>query len=94
MSTCLPEQASVILLEVEKDKNFMRSLANYSNLTIRISRLRIFRRNNHNGKSYFFVVKSDEIPGCAAHGSTVSEALVNFQKTAEVWLKWFDDSFA
>ena len=65
----------------------MASLANYEKLTIRISRIRIFRRNNGNGH-YRFVAKSDEIPGCAAHGPTISAALDNFQKTAELWLKW------
>jgi len=68
----------------------MVGLANYNNLTIRISRMRTFKRNNDNN-NYLFVAKSDEIPGCAAHGLTISEALNNFQKTAELWLKWFDN---
>lgn len=68
----------------------MVGLANYNNLTIRISRMRTFRQNNDNN-NYLFVAKSDEIPGCAAHGLTISEALNNFQKTAELWLKWFDN---
>jgi len=67
----------------------MVSLANYENLTIRISRIRIFKRNNNN--NYLFVVTSDEIPGCAAHGLTISEALNNFQKMAELWFKWLDN---
>ncbi len=70
----------------------MKSLANYGNLTIRISRLRIFRQDNNNDDNYLFVVRTDEIPGCSAHGSTISEALINFQKTAELWLKWFNDT--
>ncbi len=65
----------------------MTSLANYDRLTIRISRIRVFQRNNGNGNCRF-VAKSDEIPGCAAHGATISDALNNFQKTAELWLKW------
>jgi hypothetical protein len=65
----------------------MASLANYEKLTIRISRIRVFRRNNGNGNCRF-IAKSDEIPGCAAHGSTISDALDNFQKAAELWLKW------
>jgi predicted RNase H-like HicB family nuclease len=81
-----------LFLEVDKDKNVMKSLANYSYLTIRISRLRTSRPDNTNGKNYLFVVRTDEIPGCSAHGSTIAEALNNFQKTAEVWLKWFNDS--
>ncbi len=70
----------------------MKSLANYKNLTIRISRLVTFEQNNHNGYKYLFVVKTDEIPGCSAHGSTISEALNNFQKIAKLWLKWFDNT--
>lgn len=69
----------------------MKDLANYTNLTIRISRLMTFEQNNHNGRHCLFVVKIDELPGCSAHGSTISEALNNFQKTAELWLKWFDN---
>jgi len=67
----------------------MVNLANYENLTIRISRIRIFKRNSNN--NYLFVAKSDELPGCAAHGLTISEALNNFQKMAELWLKWLDN---
>lgn len=66
----------------------MVSLANYKNLTIRISRVRVFKRNNNNNNCRF-VAKSDEIPGCAAHGATIPDALNNFQKAAELWLKWF-----
>jgi predicted RNase H-like HicB family nuclease len=65
----------------------MSSLANYEYLTIRISRVRGFQRK-HNHNNGCFVAKSDEIPGCAAHGSTISDALNNFQRTAELWLKW------
>ncbi len=68
----------------------MKNLANYTNLTIRISRLATFEQDNHNGYKYPFVVKADEIPGCSAHGLTISEALNNFQKIAKLWLKWFD----
>jgi len=71
----------------------MKALAGYENLTIRISRQRIFKPNYNNGTGYMFFVKSDEIPGCSAHGSTISEALNNFQENAEVWLRWFANSF-
>jgi len=71
----------------------MESLANYKNLTIRISRQITFAQNNHNGCKYLFMVKTDEIPGCSAHGETISEALDNFQKMAELWLKWFNNAF-
>jgi hypothetical protein len=67
----------------------MATLANYETLTIRISRVRLFRRK-HNHNNCHFLAKSDEIPGCAAHGATISDALENFQRTAELWLKWLD----
>ncbi len=70
----------------------MRVLADYKQLTIRISRQRMFKPNYNNGKGYLFFVKSDEIPGCSARGSTISEALNNFQENAEVWLRWFNDA--
>jgi len=50
------------------------------------------QNNNNNDCHYLFVVKADELPGCSAHGSTISEALNNFQKMAELWLKWFDNT--
>jgi hypothetical protein len=68
----------------------MATLANYETLTIRISRVRLFQRK-HNHNNCHFLAKSDEIPGCAAHGATISDALNNFQKTAELWLKWLDN---
>ncbi len=71
-----------------------KSLANYRNLTIRISRLAIFGQDSDNGCRQLFVVKVDEIPGCSAHGVTISEALDNFQKTAELWLGWFDNALS
>ena len=78
----------------KRTKTLMKSLANYNNLTIRISKLWTFKQNNNDGWNYLFVVKTDEIPGCSAHGFTISEALNNFQKTAELWLEWFDNSSA
>jgi len=69
----------------------MVSLANYENLTIRISRVRVFRRNDGNGNCRF-VAYSDEIAVWTAHGATIADALNNFQKAAEVWLRWFGKS--
>ena len=69
----------------------MKSLNSYKNLTLRISRQRVFKSNNNNSKQYLFFVKCDEIAGCCAHGSTISEALNKFQEAVESWLKWFND---
>ena len=89
MFTCLLIEGWQSL--IEKSENFIKSLSNYNNLTIRISRVRTFGQRSNNGWSYLFIVRTDEMPGCSAHGSTISEALNNFQKTAELWLKWFDN---
>ncbi len=67
----------------------MKSLENYPKLTIRISKARIVRRKNNNGHSYQYLVKSDELPGCCGHGSTISDALEDFQRMAKLWLNWF-----
>ncbi len=67
----------------------MKSLRNYSKLTIRISKARIFRRNSNNGHGYRYFARCDEMPGCCGHGSTISDALEDFQKMAELWLTWF-----
>lgn len=71
----------------------MKSLGNYSKLTIRISKARIFRRHSNDGHGYRYFVKCDELPGCCGHGSTLSDALKNFQKMAELWLSWFDNLY-
>ena len=67
----------------------MKSLENYSKLTIRISKARIFSRNSNNGHGYQYLVKCDELPGCCGHGSTISDALEDFQRMAKLWLNWF-----
>jgi len=63
----------------------MKSLENYSKLTIRISKVRIFKRNSDDGYGYRYLFKCDEIPECSGYGSTISEALEKFQKIAELW---------
>jgi len=52
----------------------MRSLENYARLTIRISKVKVLRRNHGNGYGYRFLFKCDEIPECGGYGSTVPEA--------------------
>jgi hypothetical protein len=68
----------------------MRSLENYARLTIRISKVKVLRRNherNHgNSYGYRFLFKCDEIPECGGYGSTVPEALERFQKQAQLWV--------
>jgi len=64
----------------------MRSLENYAQLTIRISKVRVFRRNRGNGYGYRFLFRCDEIPECSGYGSTISEALERFQKQAQLWV--------
>jgi predicted RNase H-like HicB family nuclease len=66
----------------------MTRLTSYENLTIRISKITPFNNNAEN----LFMVKADELAGCFAHGATITEALDNFQKKAELWLKWFDNT--
>jgi len=63
----------------------MRRLDNYSQLTIRISKVRASKRNG-NGYGYRFSFRCDEIPECGGYGSTVSEALERFQKQAQLWV--------
>jgi hypothetical protein len=63
----------------------MRSLENYSQLTIRISKVRVSKRSG-NGYGYRFSFSCDEIPECGGYGSTVSEALERFQKQAQLWV--------
>ena len=67
----------------------VKSLENYSKLTIRISKVRISRiqQNSDNGYGYRHSVTCDEIPECRAYGSTVSEALDKFQRLAELWIR-------
>ena len=65
----------------------MKSLGNYSELTIRISKVRIFKQQNGNdGYGYRYLFRCDEIPECSGYGSTVSDALEKFQKMAKLWI--------
>jgi len=64
----------------------MKMLGNYTQLTIRISKVRTITRNRNDGHGYRYLVVCDEIPGCRVYGSTISGALVNFQKLAELWI--------
>ena len=64
----------------------MKSLGNYAKLTIRISKVRIFRQNSDNGYGYRYLFECDEIPGCKGYGSTVYDALDKFQKMAKLWI--------
>lgn len=64
----------------------MRSLENYARLTIRISKIKVLRRNHGNGYGYRFLFKCDEIPECGGYGSTVPEARERFQKQAQLWV--------
>ena len=66
-------------------ESLMRSLENYPGLTIRISKVRAFKRSG-NGYGYRFLFKCDEIPECSGYGSTVAEALARFQKQAKLWV--------
>ena len=66
-------------------ESLMRSLENYSQLTIRISKVRVFKRSG-NGHGYRFLFRCDEIPECGGYGDTVSEALEKFQKQAQLWV--------
>jgi predicted RNase H-like HicB family nuclease len=64
----------------------MKSLGNYSKLTIRLSKVRSPTQNSNDGHGYRYLVKCDEIPGCRGYGPTISDALENFQKLAELWV--------
>ena len=64
----------------------MKSLENYPKLTIRISKVRIFKRHSGDGYGYRFLFKCDEIPECSGYGSTISDALEKFHKQAELWV--------
>ena len=72
----------------------MKSLDSYPKLTLRISREALAPRKpngNGNGHSYRYFIRCDEMPGCCAHGSTISDALDYFQEMAELWSRWFDN---
>ena len=63
----------------------VKSLENYPKLTIRLSKVRIFRKGS-NGYGYRYSFKCDEIPECRGYGSTISDALEKFQKLAKLWI--------
>ena len=69
----------------------MTSLENYPRLTIRILKLPVFRRGNENTHGYCYFARADELPGCFGRGSSISDALQDFQKAADLWLSWFDN---
>ena len=62
----------------------MKSLEEYSKLTIRISKEVIFEPNVDNGHGYQYFIRCDEIPGCCVHGAIISDVLQKFQKLAEL----------
>jgi len=65
----------------------MKSLENYSKLTIRISKVKVStRRDGGDGYGYRFFFKCDEIPECSGYAATVSNALGMFQKMAKLWI--------
>ena len=61
---------------------FMKSLGNYSKLTIRLSKVRTPQQNSNDGHGYGYLVRCDEIPGWRGYGPTISDALETFQKLA------------
>jgi hypothetical protein len=71
----------------------MKSLSDYSKLTIRVSQAMIVRRNNGDGHGYRYFISCDEMPGCCGHGPTISQALKNFHIMAELWLTWFGNLY-
>jgi len=65
----------------------MKSLENYSKLTIRISKVKVFtHRNGNDGYGYRFFFRCDEIPECSGYAVTVSNALEVFQRMAKLWI--------
>jgi len=64
----------------------VKSLENYHKLTIRLSKVRVFKQNSSNGHGYRYSFKCDEIPECQGYGSTISDALEKFQKLAKLWI--------
>jgi len=64
----------------------LKSLDNYQQLTIRISKVLNPKNNVDNGHGYRWLIRCDEIPGCLGYGTTVADALRQFQKLARVWI--------
>jgi len=71
----------------------MKSLENYSKLTIRISKVRLFKRDSDDGYGYRYLFKCDEIPECSGYGSTISDALKSFKNRLNCGLTWFDNIY-
>ena len=67
----------------------MKSLDNYSMLTIRIAKVRVnkTKQTSDNGYGYRHSVNCDEIPECKVYGLTVSDALEKFQQLAKLWIR-------
>ena len=64
----------------------MKTLEEYSKLTIRISKEVVFEPKIDDGHGYQYFARCDEIPGCCVHGSTISDVFQKFQKLAELWI--------
>ena len=65
----------------------MKTLDNYSRLTIRILKAKIVAQNGDDGYGYRHLFTCDEIPECRGYGSSVSDALKKFQKLAELLIE-------
>ena len=68
----------------------MNYLDSFEKLNITISREAICFPSRNNGHSYRYLVICNELPGCCGHGATVIEAFLDFNKTAGLWISWFD----
>ena len=64
----------------------MKSLEIYPRLTIRLTKVRISKRDKSNGHGCRYTFKCDEIPECEGYGLTVSDSLDKFQKLAKLWI--------
>jgi len=64
----------------------LKSLENYAKLTIRLSKVRIYKQDSSNGHGYRYSFTCDEIPECQGYGLTISDALEKFQKLAKLWI--------
>jgi len=64
----------------------MKSLEIYPRLTIRLTKVRIAKRDRSNGHGCRYTFKCDEIPECRGYGSTVFDSLEKFQKLAMLWI--------
>ena len=60
----------------------MKSLDEYSRLTIKVSKLGTANGSNNHSTGHGFLVECDEIPRCRVFGATIADALERFQKLA------------